>query len=39
MLLVAVINVDAYPFLDFSDLSCHLKHIGIGVDWLHCAAK
>ena len=38
MLLVAVINVDAYPFLDFSDLSCHFKHIGIDVDWLHCAA-
>ena len=38
MLVVAVISVDAYPFLDFSDLTCHLEYIGIGVFWLHCAA-
>ena len=38
MLVVAVINVDGYPFLAFSDLTCHLKDIGIGVFWLHCAA-
>ena len=25
MLVVAVINVDAYPFFAFSDLSCHLE--------------
>ena len=38
MLLVAVISVDAYPFLAFSDLTCHLEDTGIGVFWLHCAA-
>ena len=37
--MVAVISVDAYPFLAFSDLTCHLGHTGIGVFWLHCAAK
>ena len=38
MLVVAVINVDAYPFLAFPDLTCHLVDRGIGVFWLHCAA-
>ena len=38
MLVVAVISVDAYPFLVFSDLTCYLKDTGIGVLWLHCAA-
>ena len=37
-LVVAVIGVDAYPFLAFSDLTCHLEYTGIGVFWLHCAA-
>ena len=37
-LVVAVISVDAYPFLAFSDLTCHLEDMGIGVFWLHCAA-
>ena len=37
MLVVAVISVDAYPFLAFSDLICHLEDTGIGVFWLHCA--
>ena len=36
-LVVAVINVDAYPFLVFSDLTCHLEDTGIGVFWLRCA--
>ena len=36
-LAVAVISVDAYPFLAFSDLTCHLEDTGIGVFWLHCA--
>ena len=31
MLVVAVINVDAYPFLAFSDLICHLEDTGMGV--------
>ena len=35
--MVAVISVDAYPFLAFSDLTCHLEDIGIGVFSLHCA--
>ena len=29
--MVAVISVDAYPFLAFSDLTCHLKETGIGI--------
>ena len=37
-LAVAVISVDAYPFLAFSDLTCHLEDTGVGVFWLHCAA-
>ena len=37
-LMVAVISVDAYPFLAFSGLTCHLEDTGIGVFWLHCAA-
>ena len=37
-LVVAVISVDTYPFLAFSDLTCHLEDTGIGVFWLHCAA-
>ena len=37
-LVVAVISVDAYPFLALSNLTCHLEDSGIGVFWLHCAA-
>ena len=37
-LVVALISFDAYPFLAFSDLTCHLEDTGIGVFWLHCAA-
>ena len=36
-LVVAVITVDAYLFLAFSDLTCHLEDTGIGVFWLHYA--
>ena len=36
-LVVAVISVDAYPFLAFSDLTCHLEDTEIGVFWFHCA--
>ena len=35
MLVVAVISVDAYPFLAFSDLTCHLEDTGRGAFWLH----
>ena len=35
---VTVISVDDYPFLAFSDLTCHLEDTGISVFWLHCAA-
>ena len=38
MLVVAVISVDVYPCLTFSDLTCHLEDTGIGVFRLHCAA-
>ena len=34
--MVAVINVNAYPFLTFLDLTCHLEDKGIGAFWLHC---
>ena len=37
-LVVAAISVDAYPFLAFLDLTCHLEDTGIGVFWLHYAA-
>ena len=37
-LLVDVISVDAYPFLAFSDLTCHFEDTGIDVFWLQCAA-
>ena len=37
-LVVAVISVDANPFLAFSDLTSYLEDTGIGVFWLHCAA-
>ena len=38
MLVVAVISVDAYPFLALSDMTCHFEDTGIGVFWLHCTA-
>ena len=37
-LVVAVISVDTYPLLAFSDLTCHPKDAGIDIFWLHCAA-
>ena len=37
-MLVVVISVNAYLFLAFSALTCHLDYTGIGVFWLHCAA-
>ena len=36
--MVALVSVDAYPIVAFSDLTCHLEDPGIGVFWLHCAA-
>ena len=36
---VAEISVDAYPFLAFSDMTCHLEDTGIAVFWLHCATR
>ena len=38
MLVVTVISVGAFAFLAFSDLTCHLEDMGMGVFWLHCAA-
>ena len=35
-LVVAVIIVDAYPYLASSDLTCHIEDTGIGVFCLHC---
>ena len=37
-LVLCVISVDAYPFLAFSNVTCHIEDTGIGVFWLHCAA-
>ena len=37
-LVVAVIGVDAYHFLAYPDLTCHLEDTEIGVFWLHCVA-
>ena len=34
MLVVAMISVDTYPFLAFSELTCHLEVTGIDVFWL-----
>ena len=36
--MVAVITVNAYPFLAFSDLTCLFEDTGIGVFCLHCVA-
>ena len=36
--MVAVISVGAYPFLSFSDLTCHLEVTVIGVLWLYRSA-
>ena len=38
MLVLAVINVNDYAFLAFSDLIYHFEDTGIGVFWLLCAA-
>ena len=38
MLVVAVIIVDAYLFLAFSDRTYHLEDTAICIFWLHCAA-
>ena len=35
--MVAVISVDAYHFLTFSDLTWHLEDTGISAFWLQCA--
>ena len=37
-MVVAVVSVDANPFLASSDLTYHLEDTSIGVFWLHCAA-
>ena len=37
--MVAVVSVDAYPFVPLSDLTFHLEDTEIGVFWLHCAAR
>ena len=35
MLVVDMINVDAYRFWAFPDLTSHFENTGIGVFWLH----
>ena len=37
-LVVAVISINAYPFLAFSYMTCHLENTGIGLFLLHYAA-
>ena len=39
MLVVAVISVDAYLFLAFSDVICYLDCAEKGVFWLHCVVR
>ena len=34
--MVVVISIDAYPFLAFSDLTCHTEDTGMGIFSLHC---
>ena len=34
--MVAVISVDSYPFLTFSDQTCHLGNTRIAILWLYC---
>ena len=36
---VALISADSYPFLAFSYLTPHTEDIGVGVFWLHSAAR
>ena len=36
--MLAVITVNAYLFLAFSDLTRHLEDTGMGVFWVQCAA-
>ena len=36
--MIAVISLGVYPFLAFSDLTCHIEDTGIGAFWLCCAA-
>ena len=38
-IVVAMISIDAYPFLASSDLTCHLEDTGIGVSWFQCRVK
>ena len=38
MLVVTVIDVEAYSFLNFSNLTCQLEDTEIGVFRLHCVA-
>ena len=35
-MVVAMTIIDACPFLDYSDLTCHFDDTRIGVFWLHC---
>ena len=37
--MVPVISVDAYPFLAYSHLTCHLEDTGTSVFWFHCDIK
>ena len=37
--MVAGISADAYPFLAFSEMTCHLEDTGISVFWLQCAVS
>ena len=34
VVVLAVINVNAFPFLAFLDLTCHLEDTEIGIFWL-----
>ena len=38
MLVLAVISINAYPFLALSHLTCYIEDTRIGIFWLHSAA-
>ena len=38
-MVVAMISIDAYPFLASSNLTCHLEDTAIGVSWFQCRVQ
>ena len=38
-MVVAMISIDAYPFLVSSDLTCHYEDTEIGAFWFQCRVR